>query len=660
MLVSVWEKRYRKALLAKKMTYQEWIGACRKGSSCGTPGENGNQERRFYKAERGELLVFSFGEGRVDWDAVDEAGETFGKSPELVLAYGAEDVEDPHTGERRSPWWKPAWSPDTFCSYFYWGSVVLVRKAWLQEIDFPAKSGLEKPSILLEDFYGFVQEMVRIAGGFQKGCGRIASVPQILYHSSTEAVQLLYQQYGMEKNRLEGAEADLVSVIIPSMNHPELLERCLSSLVDTKEEIPIEIIIVDNGSTRENQMKVRQLLDLMVPGGIYCYQPMPFHFSKMCNIGAKRASGKYLLFLNDDVELCRGGWLGKMVRHAERPYAGAVGIKLLYPGGDLIQHDGITNLPMGPVHKLQFLPDAESYDHGRNRFDWNVLAVTGACLMCRKELFWEAGGFSEEFAVAFNDVALCFGLWELGYSNVVVNEEYAFHHESLSRGADESIEKLNRLQAERKRLYLKYPGLLGRDPYYPQELNRDCLDTRIRPAYVTARNVPQRVSLVRGKLDAAGLRRDDCLIVRIEACSRSGIQGYSVVLGDNNACYEKTLVLCQPGEEDKPGVVIYCQKLEGQYRPDLEENLPDQKNVALCGFCLTTEEPAETKQEKSEEGFGFLPLGEFRIGILALHRVSGLRLINWSNRMLHNSDDFRAKQSDCGKSNEGKVGCADV
>ncbi len=244
-----------------------------------------------------------------------------------------------------------------------------------------------------------------------------------------------------------------------------------------------------------------------------------------------------------------------------------------------------------------------------------------------------------------------------------INQIYARHYESLSRGADDSPEKLERLLRERKKLYERHPGLEGRDPYYSPFLNHNGLDTGIRPAWETAGNRMQKcggtdktsgrteVHKTGGEMTSGACvtlrdsRLDECLMLRVEDCRNGEITGYGVVLGDNNACYEKTLLLWkQEGAEENGetpgstahdesaegkgcrtapdgGKVICGWKLEGQYRPDLAENLPDQKNVALCGFWVKLMPDA-------------LPQGRYRIGMLARNRVSGLRLVNWSSRFV--------------------------
>ena len=253
----------------------------------------------------------------------------------------------------------------------------------------------------------------------------------------------------------------------------------------------------------------------------------------MCNRGAELADGKLLLFLNDDIELCENDWLDKMVSRALQPYVGSVGLKLYYPDSVKIQHDGIVNLPVGPVHKLQFMEDDRSYYFGRNRFTQDCVAVTGACLLIRTEVFREAGGFREVLRVAYNDVELGFRLLEMGYYNVVWNDRFAYHHESLSRGSDESPEKMQRLVQERELLYQMHPQFRGEDPFYPKGLNREGLDSRVVPAYLTDRNVLQEPFWKRGLPGGEELqkiRRDNCLMARVETAGPERIQGYSCLL----------------------------------------------------------------------------------------------------------------------------------
>ncbi|MCM1098640.1 MAG: glycosyltransferase, partial [Ruminococcus flavefaciens] len=385
-----------------------------------------------------------------------------------------------------------------------------------------------------------------------------------------------------------------VSVVIPSKDHPDLLRQCVESVKVSGKGIPLEIIVMDNGSGADNREKIEKMLREEAGGGAagsssdearlsiqYVYQPMVFHFSRMCNLGAEKARGELLLFLNDDVVL-RDSCIREMAARAARDYTGAVGLKLLYPETERIQHAGITNLPMGPVHKLQSLPDDRDYYGKANNGCRNFLAVTAACLMVEKKKFAEAGGFCEELPVAFNDVALCFRLYELGYHNVCLNDIFAYHYESASRGDDESPEKLRRLLGEKKKLYELYPGLEGRDPYYSVFLNREGLDVRIEPSYRTAGNRAQEAGSLKQETELSKYRQDECLLVRVEDIRGESVVGWSVVLGDDNACYDKRFLLLPLGERTEE------QKIEEQGSE--EQKTEEQKT-----------EEQKTEEQKTEE-----------------------------------------------------------
>ncbi len=248
----------------------------------------------------------------------------------------------------------------------------------------------------------------------------------------------------------------------------------------------------------------------------------------------------------------------------------------------------------------------------------NVLAVTAACLMIKRERFYKTGGFCEELKVAFNDVDLCFQLFEAGYHNVIVNTHFLYHHESLSRGSDESFEKWNRLMQEREKLYQMHPGLQGRDPYYSVFLNRNGLDTRILPGNEDCRGNADQAAVKGLVHEPEYNRKDECLLIRIERLEGRCIQGYAVVLGSNNACYSKKLVL--KAEETEGDIYGYETVLPPVYRSDLAENMPDQENVALCGFRICLQ--------------GKVLPGSYRIGVIAKDRISGQKILNFSSRVI--------------------------
>lgn len=577
----------------------------------------------------------------------------FRQHPEVQLLYGDEDLKNAK-GEPHDPYFKPDWSPDLLDGCFYFGSVVAMRKEFFEKAAESLAAGtllqtVKQNDYMVTDIKSYIRWIyccVEMAGGYGKGSCGIGHVSQILFHCSGEsqAIPYRYELAGLrgnpaarmadflqESEESGHAEAPLVTVVVPSRDHPELLGKCLRSLRDTGEGLRLEVIVVDNGSTAEKKEETEELVGALTEDNFqvtYLYRPMEFHFSRMCNLGAEAARGRFLFFLNDDVELAVKGCVKRMASLAARPYTGAVGMKLYYPQSEKIQHAGITNLPMGPVHKLQFLENgkaSELFRHG----SMNYLAVTAACLMVEREKFQEAGGFAEELRVAFNDVDLCFGLYEAGYHNVCIHDCHAYHHESLSRGEDESVDRLERLLEERDRLYERHPGLEGKDPYYSVHLNREGLDTMIRPAYETMGNRVQEYGKFLAEKTLYDYRRDECVMVRIEAVQSGEIYGWSVVLGDNNACYDKKLLLKKVGAAFSPEADAWFRgpsdvmviPLQEQYRPDLEENMPDQVNVALSGFHVRLRG-------------NLLQPGRYRIGAAAKHRITGAGLVNWSNRFI--------------------------
>ncbi len=423
----------------------------------------------------------------------------------------------------------------------------------------------------------------------------------------------------------------VVSVIIPSKDHPETLEKCLRSFKEKTRYRFYEWIVVDNGSSGENREKMEKLKKLY--GFTYVYEPMPFHFSKMCNLGEKKARGDLILLMNDDMEIIEGSWLGRMAGQALQPHVGAVGAKLWYAGTENIQHAGITNLKIGPSHKLITFPDQEDYYFGRNRVTYNVTAVTGACLMVSRKKYEQVGGLDESLPVAYNDVDFCFKLLEAGYVNVLRNDAILYHCESLSRGLDEqSGEKWERLLADKERLYKRHPAFRGKDPFY----HRDLIDNASH--YACNFKFPHEDALCTQDavfVPKSGLKKTwrkawkDILQLTVDRAELQHkivkeepdilwIMGWSYVHEADNAAFERKVVLQRA---DGAG---YLAVPEDWHRADVETVLPGEKNIGLAGFVLRL---------RREE----LAAGEYRVGMLAVRRTAGgkepeITLAAWSDK----------------------------
>lgn len=644
-LIKKEDKKYETRLAQKRITYTDWVA---------------DREKLWQFAHRQEspkvdfvTVVFAEGEFSPRYEAM--VSEYFAEHSLVQVLYADEDLMAAD-GSLENPFFKPDWSPDRLESHRYIGSFLAVRREHFEKV----KSLYEKLDAAAYEtiFREKTGEIYHVNDpeaaeqwlhhcltiGFRKNYqGSCVEAPQsavghlseVLFHAKDpkaresalettpflckkkeQLLRDLYEKFVLSLDPGQPA----VSVIVPSKDHPELLRNCLESVKETV-DLPCEVIVVDNGSSEENKEKIVALLTDMKANSDgtvnsrfhYIYNPMEFNFSKMCDLGAEKAQGKLLLFLNDDVVLQKN-CVAEMAARSIRPYTGAVGIKLLYPDGKKIQHAGVSQIAMGPVHKLQTLPDDREYYARTNKVTANFLAVTAACLMVEKSKFEEVGGFYEDLAVAFNDVDLCYMLYEHGYFNVCINEVFAYHHESLSRGDDASVEKLKRLMQERDTLLHRHEALAF-DPFYSIHLNIQGLDVRIVPGYETRDNMPLMPSELKTVSTLGEVREDACLMVTVEDVQMGRIIGWSVVLGDDNACYDKTLVLQKIGSGE-----YILDSLQGHLRPDLAVNMPDQVNVELSGFWVNL--------ERSE-----LPAGEYRIGILAENRVGRIRLVNWSNRI---------------------------
>jgi GT2 family glycosyltransferase len=277
----------------------------------------------------------------------------------------------------------------------------------------------------------------------------------------------------------------LISVVLLSKDHPEVLEVCLRSFTERTEYPHTEFIVADNGSSPENQKEYTAMSERY--GFRYLVHPSEFNFSAMCNLGYREAKGDLILFLNDDVEILQPDWLQKMAGLALQPGVGAVGARLHYAHSELIQHVGVTMLKNGPSHKLTGFSDGSVIYHGVNRLNREVLSVTAACLLVERKKLEAAGKascgsfpFDESLKVAYNDVELCFRLARAGYRNVQCNEALLDHYESLTRGSDAgNAEKWERLYGERKVLFALYPEYEGQDPYYHPDLIDNALGYEI-------------------------------------------------------------------------------------------------------------------------------------------------------------------------------------
>ena len=591
-----------------------------------------------------DITVFHAAAGSLSDSDLSLVRDYFAKHPEAQMIYGDEDEVLPENqGNRTRPWLKADWSPDTLISYFYFGNIFAVRTAAVKDIAWAKQEDWK------QNLYDFCLKAAdRAAAASCRDSGIIAHLDSVIFHNTVSI-----RHWGMEdefKSMKEQAyirrgwplkPAGKVSIIIPSKDNPGVLSTCIHSVLEASTYRDFEIIVVDNGSNEHNRKRIAFMLSQMQEEYRfrYVYEPMEFNFSRMCNRGVELATGDYILLLNDDVEIIHEDWLEKMMSHAVLPHVGAVGVKLLYPGGKTIQHAGITNIRLGPAHKLQFRPEVHDYYFGKNRLPHDVLGVTGACLLVKRSVYEAAGGFKESLRVAFNDVDFCYQLHDMGYVNVVRNDVILYHHESLSRGLDDSVDKLKRLHQELNHLYEMHPSIYGKDPYYHRYLVKDVLDQEFFAG--NRYEYELRVDTVVPEAMAEGLRPEwsnEVLRMGIEFAGDlqkwetgqkgSGdyfIQGWCYALQVDNRQYKFNVLLKPVNREDGPADAqtgaVWKLPVNRKYRPDIRENLGHLQHMDLPGVCL-------------QFGRTALPEGEYLIGFLWEDTCSRQKLYQWTAETL--------------------------
>lgn len=569
-----------------------------------------------------DILIFVNGE-LTPW-AIPLIADEFSKKSSCNVVYGNEDIKE-DKGEREEPLLKPEWSPNTFISHFYFCNIVAIRRSAFR--DFSWSRGYEGASAIYHTLlrYIFTNEVTLR--------NSVSFIDEILIHTSDYDNNSIVDSMAFRlSERFIAKPGNLISVVIPSKNNPHLLKPCIEALRNQPHEgLDLEIIVVDNGSSPEKKEEILNLSKKL--SFEYLYEPMDFNFAYMCNLGAANSKGDVLLFLNDDVTVTEPGTLNVMYDQVCYSYVGAVGVKLLYPDTTKIQHAGVVSTRIGPVHKLQFMDDTIDYYYGYNRYVQNVLAVTGAAIMIRKDAYMKVGGMNEKLKVAFNDIDLCFKLYEKGYVNVICNNISCNHAESITRGSDTSIDALKRLLVEKDKLYLEHPMFRGKDPFYSKYLVNDSLDARFVPGCEFDFEFAKENTSVVLPYDITSSREEPCITLGIEYAGLvSGylyeqeidgiskedfcIQGYSFVSGSDNACYKKEVLLYNEKTND-----YFSIPIKGSIRSDISKNCPAEINVQRSGISLVI--PRET-----------LKNGTYRIGISFDKMYAKERLYWFSNRYI--------------------------
>lgn len=259
-----------------------------------------------------------------------------------------------------------------------------------------------------------------------------------------------------------------ITIIIPFKDKSILLDKCINSIIQNTTYPFYDILLIDNLS---KEQKTREIIHKWVNNylNITCINySFAFNYSKINNFGVSKALGEYIVLMNNDIEIITPTWIESLLEYAQHEEIGAVGAKLYYPNG-MIQHAGIAmgvgGLAGHPYCKYPSYEKGYNYDLITTK---NVAAVTGALLMVQKQKYCNIGGLDEKnLPIAFNDVDFCLRLLEKGYQNIFTPFCEATHGESLSRGSDNTPEKLERFNSEIRYCLNRHKLILqAGDPWY--------------------------------------------------------------------------------------------------------------------------------------------------------------------------------------------------
>ena len=433
------------------------------------------------RAARGEYVCFLDHDDMLAPEALAECLAAL--DSDLDAVYTDSDKID-ESGVRSEPFHKPDWSPEYFRGVMYVGHLLCVRRQLALQI-----GGFDPAYDRIQDF----EFMLR----FSERCQRIGHISRVLYHwravpgsvaGSTQAkgdigdLQRSAVEAHLHRLRLPAtarvtstphrlriqprprSDFPTVSVIVPTKDAPEVLQKCLYGIFKRTTYPRLEILCVDNETTDPRALlllRSERVRRLPFPGR--------FNFSRSCNHGASHAVGEYLVFLNNDVEVMTPDWVEQMLYYAEQTDVGAVGGLLLYPNRT-VQHAGVVLGCRGTAdHVLRGAPaDSDGYA-GSLSCAREVSAVTAACMMINKRLFVETGSFNEHYFTAYQDVDLCLQLRSLEKRNIFCPRSVFLHTESYSRGDYYDF-------VDRNLLLDRWDDMIASDPYYNPNFDVEACD----------------------------------------------------------------------------------------------------------------------------------------------------------------------------------------
>ncbi|WP_321884431.1 glycosyltransferase family 2 protein [Paraburkholderia bannensis] len=464
-------------------------------------------------AEWGEWITYLGPEDVLPEHALYVLADAIRRDPDVDLIYADEDSIDAQ-GTRHSPRFKSDWNDDLGLSSDLFTGLAVYRTGV-----FTAAGGRDPRHGSASRF-----DMTLRCLGHTSG-DRILHIPRVLYHGRAYA-EAVNDPVAQKRAREAGRQAverhlsrigapavvfakehghhvqyavpekkPLVSLIIPTRNGFDLLSRCVDSIIEKTRYRAFEIIIVDNGS--DDRETLAYMAKVSAEHGVRVIRDdSPFNYSALNNRAVQVARGQFVALVNNDVEVSDGGWLDEVMGNALRPEVGVVGVKLLFTNGT-VQHAGvIIGLSGCADHLHRGLPgDAPGY-MARAAVTQSLSAVTGACLVVRRSLYEQVGGLNErDLAVSFNDVDFCLRVRQAGYTVLWTPHAVLYHHESATRGGDDTPEKVARATREADYIRRSWGDLIANDPAYNPNLSLHGFDCRLAwpPRTESLRQLAQRI-----------------------------------------------------------------------------------------------------------------------------------------------------------------------
>ena len=438
----------------------------------------------------GEYVAFLDHDDELTLDALYLVALEIQKHPDAKLIYSDEDKKTAG-GVRINPHFKSDWNPELLLHQNYVCHLLVIKKECVDKV-----GGLRAGFDGAQDW----DLILRVSEMLQES--EIRHIPHILYHwtiipgstaqstaakpyvleAQAKAVQEHLDRTGQHARakiwhsishiaieRVIQKSEPRVSLVILTRDKVKLLKQCVDTLLAKTSYKNYEVVIVDNGSIEPETFAYFEQLK-KYPQVKVVRDQRPFNFSALNNSGVTHCSGDVLGFLNNDLEFTKPDWLEKMVAQAVRKEVGAVGARLLFPN-NLLQHGGVI-IGIGGVagHNHKGRPREDFGYFNRAILSQNLSAVTAACLVMRREVFDTIRGFDEQLSVAFNDVDLCLRIRKAGFKIVYEPEAELYHHESASRGYENTAEKFARFEREVETMKTRWKDTLRVDPYYNPNL----------------------------------------------------------------------------------------------------------------------------------------------------------------------------------------------